>query len=139
MTYQFKFHYWLLGPDNNPVDSSEGGEPLVLTQGSGQIVPGLEEALVNHQSGDAFEVLIPCEKAYGQKKEENIQKVPLSQFEGIDEVVAGMKFQTGSGKDAAVVQVVEVDEFSATIDANHPLAGLDLNFKVELIEKTEVA
>ncbi|BCE02289.1 FKBP-type peptidyl-prolyl cis-trans isomerase [Marinicellulosiphila megalodicopiae] len=132
---QFTFHYWLQNSEGEVVDTSQGGEPLCLQKGSGKIVQGLEEALIAHNAGDKFEVLVPCEKAYGPLKEDLVTRFPLTMFDQVENLNVGMMFQTGEGKDAQVVKVVHIDDKGVIVDANHPLVGLDLRFQVELISK----
>ena len=72
--------------------------------------------------------------AYGEHNPEFVSQVPMSAFEGVEHVVEGMKFQTNTGNEAQVVQVVKVEKDHVLVDANHPLAGLSLNFDLEVIE-----
>ncbi|NRB80285.1 MAG: FKBP-type peptidyl-prolyl cis-trans isomerase [Saccharospirillaceae bacterium] len=132
---QFTFHYWLTNSDGDTVDSSQGGEPLTIQQGSGKIVQGLEDALVAHNAGDKFEVLVPCEKAYGPLNEDLVTRLPLTDFDSVESLTVGMMFQTGKGKDSVVVKIVHIDGDGIIVDGNHPLVGLDLNFRVDLITK----
>ncbi len=130
----YKVNYWLRNEDGLIVDTSEGGEPLLIKQGSATVIKGLQEAVEGKEPGERFEVTVPPEKAYGPLREEFISKVPVSAFEGVDELKPGMKFQTNTGETAQVVQVVQVHEDFVLVDANHPLAGLTLNFELEVID-----
>ena len=132
---QFTFHYWLKNSDGDVVDTSQGGDPLTLELGSGKIVQGLEDALVAHNAGDKFDVLVPCEKAYGPLNESLVSRLPLTAFESVESLTVGMMFQTGSGEEAVVVKIVHIDDEGVIVDGNHPLVGLDLHFQVDLIAK----
>lgn len=135
----YKVNYWLKNDDGQVVDTSEGGEPMVIEIGGASVIRGLQEAVKGRQAGDRLEVQVPPEMAYGAHNPEFVSKVPTSAFEGVEHVVEGMKFQTNTGSDAQVVQVVKVEKDFVLVDANHPLAGLVLNFEIEIIEVVEAA
>lgn len=130
--------YTLTGEDQQVIDSSEGREPLKYLHGHSNIIPGLEEELEGKAVGDELEVSIPPEKAYGAHDENLLKDVPSSMFEGVDEVKPGMQFQatTQSGQ-VTMMTVAKVDGDTVTVDANHPLAGKTLNFKVAIREVRE--
>lgn len=112
------------------LDSSDGRDPLYYLHGAGNLIAGMEEGLEGKTQGDKFELKVSPEKGYGEKDPTMTQKVPRSAF-GDQEVKKGMKFSTDRG---AVVTVTEVGLDSITVDANHPLAGVELNFDVEVME-----
>ncbi len=114
------------------VDSNIGGTPLVFMFGKGQIIPGLENGIVNMATGENAEVLVKSADAYGDYNEEAQQEVPKEQFAGID-LNVGMTLY-GQGEDGGTVQVIvkELKEEHVIIDFNHPLAGKDLMFSVTL-------
>jgi peptidylprolyl isomerase len=127
-------HYTGTLLDGTTFDSSEGRDPLEFVVGSGQIIPGLDVALPGMTVGDKKKVEIPCDKAYGPLNPDMRQAVPR---EGIPaeiplEVGTQLQMQTPDGQ-AMPVMVVEVDEATVTLDANHPLAGKDLTFDIELL------
>ena len=123
-------HYTLTDNSGNVLDTSDGREPLHYLHGAGNLIPGMEEGLEGKAQGDKFSIKVPPAKGYGELDPSMTQKVPRSAF-GDQPVQKGMKFSTGSG---AVVTVVEVGLDSVTVDANHPLAGVELNFQVEVVE-----
>lgn len=133
----YTVHYRLKNRDEEIVDSSEGGEPLRFLSGAGQVIPGIERALEGRRPGDILEVTVPPDMAYGEHQPELINSVPASVFDGVDEIRPGMKFQTNTGEQAQVVQVVEVRGNQVVVDANHPLAGLTLYFDLEVMEARE--
>jgi FKBP-type peptidyl-prolyl cis-trans isomerase 2 len=128
-------HYTGTLLDGSTFDSSDGREPLEFVVGSGQIIPGLDVALPGMAVGDKKVVKIGSEDAYGPLNPEMRQAVPR---EGIPadiplEVGTQLQMQTPDGQ-AMPVMVVEVDEATVTLDANHPLAGKDLQFDIELVK-----
>jgi FKBP-type peptidyl-prolyl cis-trans isomerase SlyD len=114
------------------VDSNVGGQPLVFMFGKGQIIPGLENGIVNMNIGEKADVLVKASDAYGEYNEEAKQELPKEQFAGI-ELTEGMTLY-GQGEDGGTVQVVvkEIKDESVVIDFNHPLAGKDLMFTVTI-------
>ena len=113
-------------------DSSEGKEPLKFQVGSGQIIPGFEEGLMGKKVGDKVTVNIQPDNAYGQVREDLFVKVPLDKMPG--EVQVGQSLQA-VGDDNRPVQVIikEVNEDHVVIDGNHPLAGKELVFDIEVV------
>jgi FKBP-type peptidyl-prolyl cis-trans isomerase SlyD len=112
------------------VDSNMGGAPLVFMFGKGQIIPGLENGIVNMNAGDKADVLVESADAYGEYNDDATQEVPADQFAGI-QLEIGMTLY-GQAEDGGTTQVT-VKEFGAetvTIDFNHPLAGKTLMFSV---------
>ncbi len=130
-------HYTLTNDEGDTIDSSQGAEPLTYLQGSGNVIPGLENALVGKQAGDTLEVSIAPEDGYGPVQPELVQQVPRDAFDGVEQVAVGMRFeaQTATGPISVVVAAVEGDQ--VTVDGNHPLAGKNLNFAVEVVEVRE--
>lgn len=128
-------HYTGTLLDGTTFDSSEGRDPLQFVVGSGQIIPGLDVAIPGMQVGDKKVVKIGADDAYGQVNPDMRQAVPR---EGIPpeiplEVGIQLQMQTPDGQ-AMPVTVIEVDEATVTLDANHPLAGKDLQFDIELMK-----
>jgi len=123
-------HYTLKDNSGKVLDSSTGKAPLYYLHGSGNLILGMEEGLEGKVKGDKFLLRVSPEKGYGVKDANLTQKVPRSAF-GDQKVEKGMQFQTNQG---GVVTVTEVGLDSITVDANHPLAGVELNFDVEIVE-----
>lgn len=123
-------HYTLTDNQGNILDSSSGREPLHYIQGIGNLILGMEEGLEGKKKGDKFQIKVSPEKGYGVKDPAMMQKVPVAAFGG-EKVQPGMKFQTNQGQ---VVTVTEVTAETVTVDANHELAGVELNFDVEVME-----
>lgn len=123
-------HYTLRDDEGTVIDSSEGRDPLAYLHGAGNLIPGMEEGLEGKSQGEKLNLKIEPEKGYGEKDENLIQTVPRSAF-GEQEVKTGMRFSTNQG---GVVTVTDVSPESITVDGNHPLAGVPLNFDVEIVE-----
>jgi FKBP-type peptidyl-prolyl cis-trans isomerase SlyD len=113
------------------LDTTEGREPLVYLHGSGFLVPGLENALYDREEGDSFELAVPAMDAYGVYEESLVQEVPGELFDGM-EVAEGDTFVADTDDGHRPVTIVEVSEDFVKVDANHPLAGMDLHFKVNV-------
>lgn len=127
-------HYKLTDDKGKVLDSSEGAEPLSYLHGAGNIVPGLEKALVGKQEGDSLKVRVEPSEGYGDLNPDKIKTIERAAFEGIESVEVGMAFDAKSPdgtKQHIVVKKVEGD--AITIDANHPLAGVPLNFEIQIV------
>ena len=131
---QVGIHYTGTLEDGSVFDSSKGREPLAFEVGSGQIIVGLDNALPGMVVGEKKLVQIPCDLAYGATNPDMKQAVPR---EGIPddiplEVGLTLHMQTPNGQPLPVT-VVEMDEATVTLDANHELAGKDLTFDIEIV------
>ncbi|MGO1461219.1 MAG: FKBP-type peptidyl-prolyl cis-trans isomerase [Marinobacter sp.] len=133
----FTVHYVLKNKIGELVDTSEGSEPLHFLYGSPGVIEGIQEAVKDRNVGDCLEVTVPPAMAYGEHRADLVRKVPRSMFEGVENLHVGMKFQTNTGDNAQVVQVMGIDGNLIRIDANHPLAGFTLYFDLEIIERRE--
>ncbi|MEE4638680.1 MAG: peptidylprolyl isomerase [Wenzhouxiangella sp.] len=129
--------YTLTGADGQIIDTSEGREPLVYLHGHGNIIPGLEKAIEGKTEGDELAVSVEPEEAYGPYREELIQDVPKSAFDGMEKVEPGMSFRAESSAGPMTVTVREVGEDTVKVDGNHMLAGQVLNFKVAVKDVRE--
>lgn len=131
-------HYTLTDEAGTTLDTSDGAEPLKYLHGAGNIIPGLEKALVGKVAGDSLSVTVQPEEGYGEIVPELMQTVPRSAFEGVDNIEAGMAFEASDGQGAVQRVVVrEVTDEEVVVDANHPLAGTVLNFAVEITDVRE--
>ncbi len=127
-------HYTLKNAEGEIIDQSEQQEPLVYIHGHGQIIPGLENAMDGRILGDKFQISIPPESGYGEFNQAMIQKVPLSMFDTVEPIEPGMQFHAETSNGMQVVTVVAVDDNEVTLDGNHPLAGQNLHFEVEILQ-----
>lgn len=123
--------------DGTIFDSSQGRDPLPFTIGSGQVIPGFEEAVIGMAIGESKTVNIPVEKAYGPRNEEMVLSVPKNQVPPDIEPEVGMQLQLmNEANQPIVVRVVEVTDEHVALDANPPLAGQELVFDIELVTLT---
>lgn len=129
--------YTLTSDDGQVIDTSEGREPLVYLHGHGNIIPGLEKAIEGKTSGDELDVSVQPEEGYGPYRDELVQEVPKSAFDGVDKVEPGMSFRAESSAGPMTVMVRAVGEDTVTVDGNHMLAGQTLNFKVAIKDVRE--
>jgi peptidylprolyl isomerase len=127
-----KVHYTGKFEDNNIFDTSKDKEPLEFTVGEGQLIPGFEQGVVGLNSGDKKTVELEPEQAYGPVRDELINEVAMEKLpEGVKQ---GQMLQAQTEQGAMNVVVTEVKEKTATVDANHPLAGKKLIFDLEVVE-----
>lgn len=124
------FHYTLSNNDGEVLDSSEGHEAFTYLQGGQMIVPGLEAQMEGKAKGDKFKAVVSPELGYGEFDKQLLQRVPLDRFGG-QTVEKGMQFQAG---EHSVVTVEEITETDVLVNGNHPLAGVTLNFEVEVTD-----
>ena len=116
-------------------DSSEGREPLGFALGSGNVIPGFEQAVIGMQTGAAKDVVIPADEAYGDRHEQLIQTVQREQMQLGVEPEIGMTVELHR-EDGTVIPLLisAVTETTVTVDGNHPLAGEELHFNIQLVE-----
>lgn len=130
------FHYTLTNDAGDTLDTSrERDEPMRYLHGANNIIPGLEKALEGREAGDTFQVQVPPEKAYGQRRAANVQRLPLKKL-GVraNQLKPGMVLNLQTSQGPAQVTVLKVGRFNVDVDANHPLSGQNLNFDVEIVE-----
>ncbi len=129
-----QFNYTLTDEEGKIIDQSHG-EPLAYLHGHHNIISGLEQALEGKEAGDKLIVTVEPEDAYGEYIAEAVQEVPRTNFQGVDNIEAGMQFQsqTEDGQ-VMLVTVKDVTDDMVVVDGNHPLAGQTLNFDVEIVD-----
>ena len=130
-----KVHYHGKLTDGTTFDSSEGRDPLEFEVGSGMVIPGFDNGVTGMSVGEKKTVVIPAEEAYGPKQEDMIMEFPKERFpeDLVPEAGMQLNMSNGSGQNFPVV-IVEVKDEIVVLDANHPLAGEDLTFDLELVE-----
>lgn len=130
-----RIHYTGKLTDGMEFDSSAGGDPLEFTVGGGQVIPGLDREIAGMAVGDKKTVTVIADEAYGQHRPEALQEVPRAAVPEEVDVVIGNQVQavTEDGQQL-IVTIAAVTDETVTMDANHPLAGKDLVFEVELVE-----
>ncbi|OUR63859.1 peptidylprolyl isomerase [Methylophaga sp. 42_25_T18] len=131
--------YKLTDNEGAVIDTSEGAGPLAYIHGAGNIIEGLEEALLGKEAGDDVQASIEPAKAYGERNEDMQQEVPKELFGGVDNIEIGMQFQSDTEQGPVMVTVIEINEEMVVVDGNHPLAGTHLNFDVTIREVREAS
>lgn len=129
------FHYTVKDTSGKVLDSSSGGDPMAFLSGHQQIIPGLEKELLEMSKGDEKSLTVPAADAYGPRRDDMIQEVPRQELP--EELTIGQMFSVStdnSGQPTHLVTVVEFDDETVKLDANHPLAGQDLSFDVEVTD-----
>ncbi len=127
-------HYELSNDAGEILDASAEGEPLVYLHGAQNIIPGLEKELAGKKIGDTLKVKVQPEEGYGIQQPELIQQVPRNAFPDPDSLAVGMRFSADSEGGHISVVVTELTDALATVDGNHPLAGVVLNFDVSVAD-----
>ena len=130
-------NYTVKDTEGQVVDSSEGAAPMVYLHGQGNIIPGLEAALVGKAPGEEFDVTVEPADAYGEYNEEILQVVPRTVFESIESIEAGMVFTAQDQNGPVQLTIAKVDGDDITVDPNHPLSGKTLHFSGSVIEVRE--
>jgi FKBP-type peptidyl-prolyl cis-trans isomerase SlyD len=127
-------HYTLRGSDSEILDSSDGGEPLLYLHGHGQIIPGLESELSGKAVGDKFNVVVGAKDGYGEYDDTLIMRLERKQFPKTADLEVGDMFEASIGDNGPMmIRITEIDGTTITVDGNHPLAGQELNFDVEVM------
>lgn len=128
------FHYTLRDPSGQVLDSSAGGEPITYLEGAGQIIDGLDTRLRATLAGAKQRVQVPAAEAYGERDPAQVQRVKREVLPVEGALRIGDQFQTDTDRYAPVVTVAAIEGDEVVLDANHPLAGVDLTFDVEVVE-----
>jgi FKBP-type peptidyl-prolyl cis-trans isomerase SlyD len=133
-----RFHYTLSEVGQELLESSKDREPLAILYGHGNIIPGLETAMLDREAGDSFGVDVAATDAYGEKRDGLSQRVPKKHF-GAQKLEPGMQvvLQTNFGPRAVTIQKVGMSVVD--VDLNHPMAGKDLHFDVEIVDVREAS
>ncbi len=131
-------HYKLTDDSGNVLDTSEGSQPLAYLHGAGNIIPGLEKALVGKVEGDSLQVKIEPGEGYGDVNPALVQTIDKSAFKGVETIEVGMTFEA-QAPDGSMqrIRIQKVEGDAITIDGNHPLAGVVLHFDVTIVSVRE--
>lgn len=130
-------HYAVSNGEDTLIDSSYDHEPLSIIHGTGYLIPGLENALEGHEVGDKLEVTVSPEEGYGERFDDYVQTVPKEMFAEIDDLEVGAQLRATTDDGEQTVIVVDMTDDTITVDGNHPLAGIELKFEVEVLEVRE--
>lgn len=129
-----EFHYKLTDDTGALIDSSHEQEPLAILFGRGMIIPGLEQAMTGHESGDRFDVVVSPEQAYGERREGLTQRVAKKYFRDAEQLRPGMTTVLNTENGHRQVTVTKVGSSVVDVDLNHPLAGKTLRFDIEITD-----
>jgi len=126
------FHYTLRDERGEQLESSREGDPMTYLHGAGNIIPGLEKAMVGKTAGDRFVVNVEPAEAYGERNENGIQRIPAKHFKQAGRLKPGQTVVLQTREGPRQLTVVKVGRFNIDVDTNHPMAGLSLTFDVEV-------
>jgi FKBP-type peptidyl-prolyl cis-trans isomerase SlyD len=127
------FNYTLKNKSGELLDASEPNQPLPFLTGTQQIIPGLESELIKLSEGEKKQIAVPAAQAYGEFRDDMLMEVPkaeLAHLQGLD-IGAHLQLQLGEG--VKIVKVSKISDTHVTLDGNHPLAGTDLVFDIEVV------
>jgi FKBP-type peptidyl-prolyl cis-trans isomerase SlyD len=133
------FHYTLKNAEGEQMETSREKDPMSYLHGANNIIPGLEKAMEGRSINDEFSVTIQPEEAYGVRNESNVQRVPLKRLKGVGKVSVGQVLNLQTDKGQVQVTVLKVGRFNVDVDGNHPLAGRELTFDVEITDVREAS
>lgn len=127
------FNYTLKGPGGNILDASEQGQPLPYLEGAGQILPKLEEEIKDLKEGDKKNVKLAAKDAYGEMRDNMFMEVPKEELAHLPQLEVGSHLRLELGQGSHIVRISKITETHVTLDGNHPLAGQDLEFDIEMV------
>ena len=122
--------YTLKDENGDVLDSSEGREPLSYIQGTGNLIPGVENALEGKSSGERVEITVPPETGYGVRDDSLLLTIEREKFGEVEDLKPGLRFRMDTPDGPMIFTVVKLDETEVLVDGNHPLAGMTLNFDI---------
>jgi len=128
------FHYTLNDKEGKAIESSRETDPTVYLHGANNILPKLEAEFTGKQAGDRFQLSLDAADAYGERRENSIERVPAKYLKHAGKLTPGKVVRLNTEQGVMVVTVVKVGKFSVDVDSNHPLAGQDVTYDVEIIE-----
>ncbi|MHC9086579.1 FKBP-type peptidyl-prolyl cis-trans isomerase [Luteimonas sp. RIT-PG2_3] len=133
-----RFHYSVAEAGQEAMETSQGRDPLVILAGHGNIIPGLDKALEGHEAGDTFSVDVTAADAYGERREGLSQRVPKKHF-GEQRLAPGMQVVLNTNFGPRAVTIEKVGVSVVDVDLNHPMAGKDLRFEIEIVDVREAS
>lgn len=133
-----RFHYTVSEQGQEPLESSKDREPLAILAGRGNIIPGLDKALEGREAGDSFGVDVPAAEAYGEKRDGLSQRIPKKHF-GAQKLEPGMQVVLNTIFGPRAVTIQKVGMSVVDVDLNHPMAGKDLHFDIEIVDVREAS
>lgn len=128
-----EIEYKLTDDKGKVLDSSEGQAPLAYLHGKKNIIPGLEKELEGRKAGDELKVSVEPTEAYGERVDALVRDVPRTELAGIPDLEVGLQLQANTPQGVQIFTIVGLSDDSVTLDGNHPLAGMKLNFAVKIV------
>ena len=132
-TYEFK----VTDETGEILDSSAESGPYPYLHGNGHLIPGLESAMEGKSPAETFSVAVPPAQGYGERDETLVQDIPRDRFAGMEEIYEGMMVEARYKDETRLMTIIRLNDEKVTVDANHPLAGLTLNFEVTVVDVRE--
>lgn len=129
-----QFNYTLRDEQGEVLESNEGLDPIAYLHGHDNMMPGVENALVGKEVGTKFSVTLPASETYGERNEEAEQRVSVKHLQGAKVWKAGMRALINTDQGQRQVTIIKMGKFMATVDVNHPLAGRELTFDLEVAD-----
>lgn len=129
-----QFNYTLRDEQGEVLESNEGLDPIAYLHGHDNMMPGVENALVGKEVGAKFSVTLPASETYGERNEDAEQRVSVKHLQGAKVWKAGMRALISTDQGQRQVTIIKMGKFMATVDVNHPLAGRELTFDLEVAE-----
>jgi FKBP-type peptidyl-prolyl cis-trans isomerase SlyD len=133
-----QFHYTVSEQGQEPLETSKERDPLAILAGHGNIIPGLDKALEGHVAGDSFGVDVPAAEAYGERRDGLTQRVPKKHFNE-QKLAPGMQVVLNTNFGPRAVTIQKVGMSVVDVDLNHPMAGKDLHFDIEIVDVREAS
>lgn len=125
--------YSLKNDQGTLLDSTKDQNPFAYVHGTSAIMPALEQALMGKSPGDEVTVRIPSERAYGERNESLVFSISKAKFNDTDTIAPGTRVRVRTPSGEQILEITEVDGERVTLDGNHPLAGVNLNFEVSVV------
>jgi FKBP-type peptidyl-prolyl cis-trans isomerase SlyD len=133
------FHYTLRNSAGEQVETSRDGEPTLYLHGHNNVMPALEKQLEGRKVGDTFTATLTAAEAFGEKRSDSVQRVAAKYFKHAGKLTPGQAVRVNTDNGPMTVTVVKVGKFSVDVDTNHPLAGQDVSFDVEVMDIREAS
>ncbi|WP_299010117.1 peptidylprolyl isomerase [uncultured Shewanella sp.] len=132
-----QFNYTLRDEKGDVLETNEGHDPIAYLHGHDNMMPGVEKSIAGKEVGEKFTVTLPAAETYGERNEDAEQRVSVKHLQGAKVWKPGMRALINTDQGQRQVTVVKVGKFMATVDVNHPLAGRELTFDIELLNARE--
>ena len=131
------FHYNLIDSDGHSIETTRDGQPALALMGANNLLAGLEQAMLSKAEGDVFSVTLTAERAYGLRDENKKDRVSLKYLKHEGKLIPGKIVRLNSNQGVKTATVIKVGKFNADLDLNHPLAGQQVTFEVEILSIRE--